>query len=43
MHLHLYGKKEARGGRKMGHLTALGTGLEEVEQAVREARAELTP
>lgn len=26
-HLHLYGKAEARQGRKMGHVTRLGPGL----------------
>ncbi len=25
-HLHLYGKREAREGRKMGHVTRLGSG-----------------
>jgi 5-(carboxyamino)imidazole ribonucleotide synthase len=25
-HLHLYGKREAREGRKMGHVTWLGSG-----------------
>ncbi len=34
--LHLYGKLEARPGRKMGHLTALGP---DAENAVRKARA----
>jgi len=36
--LHLYGKKEARPGRKMGHLTALGESVVEAEKRVREAR-----
>lgn len=36
--LHLYGKKEARPGRKMGHLTALGKSVVEAEKRVREAR-----
>jgi len=27
--LHLYGKKEPRPGRKMGHVTCLGTTLDE--------------
>ena len=39
--LHLYGKKEARPGRKMGHLTALGESVVEVEKRVREARERL--
>ena len=38
--LHLYGKLEARPGRKMGHLTALGA---DAEQAARRARSLLTP
>jgi 5-(carboxyamino)imidazole ribonucleotide synthase len=37
--LHLYGKMEARPGRKMGHLTALG---EDADLIVRRARAALT-
>jgi 5-(carboxyamino)imidazole ribonucleotide synthase len=39
--LHLYGKRAARPGRKMGHLTALGTTAEEAVYAVRAARAAL--
>jgi 5-(carboxyamino)imidazole ribonucleotide synthase len=41
--LHLYGKTEARPGRKMGHLTALAPSPEEARRAVLEARAALTP
>lgn len=41
--LHLYGKAEARVGRKMGHFTALGASAEEAEGVVREARAVLNP
>jgi len=41
--LHLYGKTEARPGRKMGHLTALGLTPEEAARAVLAARAALTP
>jgi 5-(carboxyamino)imidazole ribonucleotide synthase len=37
--LHLYGKLEARPGRKMGHMTALGA---DAEQIVRRARSLLT-
>jgi 5-(carboxyamino)imidazole ribonucleotide synthase len=37
--LHLYGKAEARPGRKMGHLTAVGP---DAAKRVREARAALT-
>jgi 5-(carboxyamino)imidazole ribonucleotide synthase len=40
--LHLYGKRQALPGRKMGHITALGsTGKEAVERAMA-ARAALT-
>jgi 5-(carboxyamino)imidazole ribonucleotide synthase len=41
--LHLYGKAEARPGRKMGHLTALGSTPEEARGAVLAARAALAP
>ncbi|MCY2965490.1 MAG: 5-(carboxyamino)imidazole ribonucleotide synthase [Planctomycetota bacterium] len=36
--LHLYGKAEARPGRKMGHLTALGTTVEAAAESVEQAR-----
>jgi 5-(carboxyamino)imidazole ribonucleotide synthase len=36
-HLHLYGKREARVGRKMGHVTALGATLSEAEATARRA------
>jgi 5-(carboxyamino)imidazole ribonucleotide synthase len=39
--LHLYGKKEPRTGRKMGHLTALAPSSEEARRRVLEARASL--
>ncbi|MGH9902237.1 MAG: ATP-grasp domain-containing protein, partial [Pyrinomonadaceae bacterium] len=39
--LHLYGKTEARAGRKMGHLTALSTSAQEAARTVRAARAAL--
>ncbi|HUQ95012.1 MAG TPA: 5-(carboxyamino)imidazole ribonucleotide synthase [Bryobacteraceae bacterium] len=39
--VHLYGKMEARPGRKMGHLTALGSTPEEALQMVMAARAKL--
>jgi 5-(carboxyamino)imidazole ribonucleotide synthase len=42
VHLHLYGKAEARPGRKMGHLTALGDTPQEAAARVRAARAALT-
>ncbi len=41
MHLHLYGKHEARPRRKMGHLTALAETTAEAEKRVRNARAKL--
>lgn len=37
--LHLYGKTEARPGRKMGHLTALAATAEDAERLVRSARS----
>jgi 5-(carboxyamino)imidazole ribonucleotide synthase len=43
VHLHLYGKAEARPGRKMGHLTALADTSEEAAERVRQARAALHP
>jgi 5-(carboxyamino)imidazole ribonucleotide synthase len=36
--LHLYGKTEARRGRKMGHLTALGATADEAREGVLRAR-----
>ncbi|MBK8904632.1 MAG: 5-(carboxyamino)imidazole ribonucleotide synthase [Anaerolineaceae bacterium] len=39
--LHLYGKKSARPGRKMGHLTALAESVREAEKIVRGARRRL--
>ncbi|MEO1235882.1 MAG: 5-(carboxyamino)imidazole ribonucleotide synthase [Planctomycetota bacterium] len=43
MHLHLYGKHEARPGRKMGHLTALARTPHEAIRDAVEARARLAP
>ncbi|HEX8354209.1 MAG TPA: 5-(carboxyamino)imidazole ribonucleotide synthase [Pyrinomonadaceae bacterium] len=40
--LHLYGKTEARPGRKMGHLTALAATPEEAARAAVDARDALT-
>jgi 5-(carboxyamino)imidazole ribonucleotide synthase len=40
--LHLYGKHEAKPGRKMGHLTATGETIAEAEQKVLAAREALT-
>jgi 5-(carboxyamino)imidazole ribonucleotide synthase len=39
--LHLYGKREPRVGRKMGHITALASTLDEAEARVRQAREAL--
>ena len=39
--LHLYGKQEARKGRKMGHLTALAGNVDEARHMVLAARARL--
>jgi 5-(carboxyamino)imidazole ribonucleotide synthase len=39
--LHLYGKSEARPGRKMGHLTATATSAAIAERLVRDARSRL--
>lgn len=39
--LHLYGKVEARVGRKMGHLTSCGSSIAEARQAVIQARQKL--
>lgn len=40
--LHLYGKTDARAGRKMGHLTALAATPEEAARSVLAARAALS-
>jgi 5-(carboxyamino)imidazole ribonucleotide synthase len=40
--LHLYGKTEARPGRKMGHLTCAATSIVVAEQTVRAARTALS-
>jgi 5-(carboxyamino)imidazole ribonucleotide synthase len=39
--LHLYGKSDARPGRKMGHLTATAATATAAEALVRDARARL--
>ena len=39
--LHLYGKREPRPGRKMGHLTALGDSAAAAAEIARDARAKL--
>jgi 5-(carboxyamino)imidazole ribonucleotide synthase len=43
VHLHLYGKREPRRRRKMGHLTAFGRDAEDAIARVTEARAALQP
>ena len=40
--LHLYGKQEARKGRKMGHLTAIGKTSNEASETVRKMRTVLS-
>ena len=42
VHLHLYGKGEARPGRKMGHLTVTAATVEEARARARAAREALT-
>lgn len=41
--LHLYGKKVAKPGRKMGHLSAVGTSAESARDTVLDAFARLLP
>ncbi len=41
VHLHLYGKHEARPGRKMGHLTVTAAGIESARATARMAAAKL--
>ena len=41
MHLHLYGKRDARPGRKMGHLTALADNTQAAKTLVQTVRNEL--
>jgi len=40
--LHLYGKKEARPGRKMGHFNVLATDVEQALVVAEKAFSELT-
>jgi 5-(carboxyamino)imidazole ribonucleotide synthase len=42
VHLHLYGKAEARAGRKMGHITALAHTPHEARELALRARSALT-
>jgi 5-(carboxyamino)imidazole ribonucleotide synthase len=41
--LHLYGKREARPGRKMGHYTCLAEDLEQAMELAERIRAALAP
>ena len=41
--LHLYGKKSARPGRKMGHFNVLSSSAETALKEARSLHAELTP
>jgi 5-(carboxyamino)imidazole ribonucleotide synthase len=41
--LHLYGKRDARPGRKMGHYTVLGTDVEAALEKATAVRARLSP
>ena len=41
--VHLYGKRVARPGRKMGHLSAIGATPEEALKKVQEAKQRLVP
>ncbi len=41
VHLHLYGKREPRSRRKMGHLTAVGETVEAAAAAAQRARERL--
>ena len=41
--LHLYGKLEARPGRKMGHINCLGETLDTAQDLMRQVRGLLTP
>jgi 5-(carboxyamino)imidazole ribonucleotide synthase len=41
VHLHLYGKTEARPGRKMGHLTVTAATATEADRTARTAAARL--
>jgi 5-(carboxyamino)imidazole ribonucleotide synthase len=40
--LHLYGKQQARNGRKMGHFNCLAAELQEAMDTAEQVRAELT-
>ena len=40
-HLHLYGKKQARPGRKMGHINFLGANVEQASDLLEQTRSRL--
>jgi len=40
-HVHLYGKRDVRTGRKMGHITALGDSVAEAEAIAQEAASRI--
>ena len=42
-HLHMYGKSEAKPGRKMGHLTVVGNEMSQVLTHARQLRDAITP
>jgi 5-(carboxyamino)imidazole ribonucleotide synthase len=41
VHVHLYGKRVVRPGRKMGHITALGASVEAAEARARAAAGKI--
>jgi 5-(carboxyamino)imidazole ribonucleotide synthase len=41
-HLHLYGKREARPGRKMGHINSLAASIEDARAISEDLRRRLT-
>lgn len=43
VHLHIYGKSDAKPGRKMGHITALGDTLQQAEATATRAATVLAP
>ena len=42
VNIHIYGKKESRAGRKMGHVTALGASLQEARMRAERAAEKIT-
>ncbi|MEJ2094826.1 MAG: hypothetical protein P8X93_06635 [Gammaproteobacteria bacterium] len=37
VHVHIYGKDKSNPGRKMGHVTAIGDSMDEVEERAQRA------